>query len=208
MTKPRFWKFEFADALGDCGAFTPTEIATLRFLCDRADEKGKCYPTLKTINEACGRHEKYDCGKHIKKAEQLGFLKVGGHGRKRTYFLNTSVQGIKSAVKSAENSKSATPKSADTTDKSAPRGNSSPHSGRTNTSTNTSKEEIIMKDKPSQGERKTNNLLPGMVQNKKGVVPPDWIPTQQDSDNYPALLLEAKTRYNFLVSWTETRCSL
>ena len=57
-----------------------------------------------------------------------------------------------------------------------------------------------MKDKPSQGERKTNNLLPGMVQNKKGVVPPDWIPTQQDSDNYPALLLEAKTRYNFLVS--------
>ena len=88
-------KFDWLKALGDYNLF-PAEIATLTAMWNHADANtGYLWANLSHINEWCGRSKNSgDTGKHIKKAEELGLLTKGGHGRSRNYTLNLTIKPI------------------------------------------------------------------------------------------------------------------
>lgn len=202
--KNRYWKFVFADALVECDAFTPTEIATITYLKDRADdETGYCYPNVETVNQAVGRSDNYSIKPHVDKAAWVGLLKVGGHGRKRWYHLTTDTDKLfiianKKITKLELSSYKASykPRSKNAELKLELSENSSYNQGGTNTSIDTSSNTPPYKEKVDQGGRVKN-----YIKEEMGGVPDGYKPNNKLSlASYPDRLREAKLRYNYLTS--------
>jgi hypothetical protein len=201
--KTKSKKFDWLKALGDYN-FTNAETATLTAMWNHADaETGYLWANLTHINEWCSRSPKSGrTPEHIKKAEELGLLTIGGHGRSRNYTLNLNIKPISKSSKSSTSSisKSSTTedKDANTEDLDLHHGGLTPPPRRTNRSSNkplnTSKEHTDMKETPSK-----RNLLKEIVQDTKGEVPVDYQP-RWVGNHYPLIQEEAKKRYNFLIS--------
>ena len=181
-------KFNFLKALGDYN-LTNAETATLTAMWNHADaDTGYLWANLAQINEWCSRAPKSGrTPEHIKKAEALGLLTIGGHGRSRNYTLNLNIKPV------PKSSKSSTSKSSNTADKDLQDGGLTPPPRRTNTSTTTST------NTPTKEGSVKRNKLKEEVAKAKHYHSLDYKPSKVDVSYFPDVRTEAEARYNYLI---------